>query len=289
MGSPKRPVFEHIGDLKPDGRNARKHGERNISTIEKSLERFGAARSIVVDETGRILAGNGLVEAAANVGIERVKTVEADGNEIIAVVRRGLTEEQKIGLSVADNQTGLLSEWDAAVLKELSDEVDLSAFFTDNELAGILGEGVDQSAVAHATLAERFGIPPFSVLDARQGYWQERKAAWIALGIQSELGRGGNLLDMSAAEAGITDPAEIEEWNRQRRLRHGGTPPHPPTVTQNSDGTLNYGGTSGQAKRFDAQRERGDGHGRAIRRKPNAIPGGGMMPLDREKARRNAV
>jgi hypothetical protein len=40
-------------------------------------------------------------------------------------------------------------------------------------------------------LAERFGVPPFSVLNAREGWWQERKAAWIALGIRSELGRGG--------------------------------------------------------------------------------------------------
>jgi hypothetical protein len=40
------------------------------------------------------------------------------------------------------------------------------------------------------TLAERFGIPPFSVLDARKGWWQDRKRAWIDLGIRSELGRG---------------------------------------------------------------------------------------------------
>lgn len=43
---------------------------------------------------------------------------------------------------------------------------------------------------ARQTLAERFIVPPFSVLDARQGYWQERKRAWLALGIESELGRG---------------------------------------------------------------------------------------------------
>lgn len=48
-----------------------------------------------------------------------------------------------------------------------------------------------------ASLAERFGVPPFSVLDARQGYWQARKRAWIALGIQSELGRGNENLTMS--------------------------------------------------------------------------------------------
>ena len=41
-----------------------------------------------------------------------------------------------------------------------------------------------------APLADRFGVPPFTVLDARQGEWQERKRQWLALGIQSELGRG---------------------------------------------------------------------------------------------------
>jgi len=40
------------------------------------------------------------------------------------------------------------------------------------------------------SLSDRFLVPPFSVLDARQGYWQTRKRMWIALGIQSEIGRG---------------------------------------------------------------------------------------------------
>lgn len=41
--------------------------------------------------------------------------------------------------------------------------------------------------------SERFLIPPFSVLNAREGFWQERKRAWISLGIKSELGRGENI------------------------------------------------------------------------------------------------
>ena len=40
-------------------------------------------------------------------------------------------------------------------------------------------------------LAERFVVPPFSVLDAKQGYWQNRKRAWISLGISGEEGRNG--------------------------------------------------------------------------------------------------
>jgi len=54
-------------------------------------------------------------------------------------------------------------------------------------------------------LSEKFGLPPFSVFDARQGVWQDRKRWWISLGIQSELGRGENCMDMSihVAEDGL--------------------------------------------------------------------------------------
>lgn len=38
-------------------------------------------------------------------------------------------------------------------------------------------------------LARRFGLVPFSVLSAREGYWQKRKRQWIALGIKGEEGR----------------------------------------------------------------------------------------------------
>lgn len=38
-------------------------------------------------------------------------------------------------------------------------------------------------------LLDKYLIPPFSVLDAKQGYWQARKQRWISLGIKSEIGR----------------------------------------------------------------------------------------------------
>lgn len=40
------------------------------------------------------------------------------------------------------------------------------------------------------TLAERFVIPPFSVLDKRSGDWNRRRRQWLGLGIRSEVGRG---------------------------------------------------------------------------------------------------
>jgi DNA modification methylase len=47
------------------------------------------------------------------------------------------------------------------------------------------------------TLNDRFLVPPFSVLDARAGYWQDRKREWMTLGIKSELGREENLIGYS--------------------------------------------------------------------------------------------
>ena len=42
-------------------------------------------------------------------------------------------------------------------------------------------------------LATRFGVPPFSYLDVRQGYWLERKRAWMSIGLRSEKGRKDGL------------------------------------------------------------------------------------------------
>jgi hypothetical protein len=50
--------------LKPDPQNARKHTPRNIAIVVDALQEVGAARSIVIDEKGVVLAGNAMVKAA---------------------------------------------------------------------------------------------------------------------------------------------------------------------------------------------------------------------------------
>lgn len=133
--------MNNISDLVQDNHNPRRHTLRNIQAITKSLENLGAARSIVIDEDNNIICGNGLVDAASIVGIEKVQIVEADGNTIIAVRRSNLTDDQKKQLAVFDNRTGELAEWDAGVLSDLITEgVDLSAMFTEAEQAILFEE-----------------------------------------------------------------------------------------------------------------------------------------------------
>jgi hypothetical protein len=62
-------------------------------------------------------------------------------------------------------------------------------------------------------VADRFVYPPFSVLDARGGDWQERKRAWIAMGLKSEEGRG-DALTYSAAAASL-DYYRVKEGTRE--------------------------------------------------------------------------
>jgi hypothetical protein len=59
---------------------------------------------------------------------------------------------------------------------------------------GLFGLEEERTSVKAGLLAQRYIVPPFTVLDAKQGYWQDRKRAWLALGLQSDLGRGDDLL-----------------------------------------------------------------------------------------------
>jgi hypothetical protein len=132
-----------LSDLKQDHKNARKRTETSASLLKESLQRYGPARSIVIDEDDRILAGNGTVEAALGLGIEGLRVIDANPDEIIAVRRTGLTEDQKVGLALADNRTADLAEWDAEMLHRLSEEHDIAPWFEDDDVEALL-EQVEQ-------------------------------------------------------------------------------------------------------------------------------------------------
>ncbi len=47
-------------------------------------------------------------------------------------------------------------------------------------------------------VADQFIVPPFTILDAKQGDWQERKRAWSTYGIKSEVGREAQTYNTTA-------------------------------------------------------------------------------------------
>jgi DNA modification methylase len=129
-----------IADLTPDPQNRRSHPARNRAMIAESLRSVGAARSIVIDERNEVLAGNGVVDAATAAGLSKVRIVDAAGDELIAVRRRGLTDEQKRALAMYDNRAAELAEWNATQLKiDRDNGLDLAPFFDTRELAAVFG------------------------------------------------------------------------------------------------------------------------------------------------------
>lgn len=115
----------NISDLRFDDKNFNRHTAKGMGLLEKSLQQYGAGRSILIDKDGNIIAGNGIVEAAGNIGLEDIQIVESDGKKLIAVKRTdiSLNSEEGRQMALADNATAAADlEWDKGNIEEVSEE-----------------------------------------------------------------------------------------------------------------------------------------------------------------------
>ena len=109
-----------IKDLRFDDKNFNKHTEFGMSLLEKSLNQFGAGRSVLVDKDNNIIAGNGIVEAAQNAGITKTRVIETDGTELVVVKRKDVELNSRQGreMALADNATAAVDlDWDDEAIK----------------------------------------------------------------------------------------------------------------------------------------------------------------------------
>lgn len=106
-----------IDSLKFDARNARKHDKRNLKAIKDSLTKFGQQKPIVIGDDGTVIAGNGTLAAAKELGWETID-----------VRRSGLKADEAIAYGLADNRSAELAEWDEGVLGELLGELDTAGW-----------------------------------------------------------------------------------------------------------------------------------------------------------------
>lgn len=129
-----------LSDLTPDTKNANRGTQRGRGLLEKSLRQYGAGRSVLSDKYGNLIAGNKTLEIAAQIDLP-VRVVQTDGNELVVVQRTDLDIDSEAGrgLAIADNRTGEASlEWNADVLLDLSNTVDLTEFWKPEELSELL-------------------------------------------------------------------------------------------------------------------------------------------------------
>lgn len=117
-------ILSRSCEIKYDKHNYRKHDERNLNLIKKSLKECGAGRSIAIDADGEIIAGNATYKTAKELGIP-VKIIKTDGKELIAVQRTDLSSKDKKRkkLALLDNTTSDKPNWD---VDTISADFDLS-------------------------------------------------------------------------------------------------------------------------------------------------------------------
>ena len=183
-------VYKAIGWFKPYERNPRKN-DKAVDRIRASIKQFGFAVPILARSTGEVIDGHLRLKGAVAEKLAELPVILCDG----------WTDAQVKAFRLMVNRSVAWADWDLdalalefADIKGLDFDLSMTGFDLeeiDGYLNGNAGNGLPDVELAKKTLAERFGVPPFSVLDARQGYWQDRKKAWLALGIKSELGRGG--------------------------------------------------------------------------------------------------
>ena len=132
-------TYCNLDDLLPDPKNPRRN-DGAVSAVTESIREFGFRVPLVVDKDMIIRAGHTRYKAAKELGITRVP----------CVVVTDLTQKQLKAFQLADNKTGELATWDAAMLNlemsDLAELFDMSLFgfnkkSNDNPTSTGSGEG----------------------------------------------------------------------------------------------------------------------------------------------------
>lgn len=150
-----------IEELVPYENNAKKHTREQIAAVEASIREFGFRAPCIVwrNDDGRpeVVAGHARITAAKNLGLKKVPCVSCDD----------LTDAQRRALTLADNQTTMMTGWDEDLLSyeldTLSMDFDMTDFGFTDEMVGM----------AETVTVEEHEIPDVIECKAKRGeIWQ---------------------------------------------------------------------------------------------------------------------
>ena len=174
-----------LSDLKPAPYNPRCSTKKQEKHLQESLTKFGVVEPIIFNkQTGYIVGGHFRVRELKKLGYKEVECVVVDLNE---------ADEKELNIRLNAN-TG---DWDWDTLANVWNAEEYAEWGLDKPNFEI--DEVEEKE-QNKKLSERFIIPPFSVLDTKQGIWQQRKNYWLSLGIKSEEGRDAECLQTNFNE-----------------------------------------------------------------------------------------
>ena len=186
-----------VKDIIPYENNPRLNDEA-VQYVANSIKEFGFKVPIIIDKNNVIVAGHTRLKSAELLGLKEVPCIRADD----------LTDQQAKAFRLADNKVAEFASWNYLKLdEELADiTFDMTEFGFDMDA----GLDIDIDTYSNdkkkdGALNERFIVPPFSVLDTRQGYWQDRKRMWLE--------KTGNLSETRDGEYGTFGEGMLKSIN----------------------------------------------------------------------------
>ena len=153
-----------VAGLHEDLNNARSHNEKDLQSISTSYKTFGQQKPIICNGAGKVIAGNGQLEAAKNIlGWTHIACIKFDDEN----------EARQMAFAVADNKTAELSQWNFPVLAET-----LAALSDQQVLLGATGfEGIEIESILANSPWE--GLPD----DAVPGAYDYKGQQWVRMRI----------------------------------------------------------------------------------------------------------
>ena len=196
-----------IQELVQDQHNFNKGTAEGEKLMQKSLTELGAGRSILIDKDGNIIAGNKTQKAAIAAGIQKVRVIESDGSELIAVKRTDLSIDSKKGreLALADNVTTQVNlAWDAVELDTIAAQegIDLPDWGLDPKDLGIAQEQEPQEAKEDDFDEEK---DPVATICQEGDVWQLGEHR-LMCGDSTKAEDVARLMDGEKAQLALTDP-----------------------------------------------------------------------------------
>lgn len=199
-------ITKKLSELKHPELNVRLHGDRQIKEFVRSIEMFGQIRPLVIDETGTVLAGNGLMLA-----LEKMGRDTAD-----CYLVSDLSENQKKKLMLVDNKIFDLGVNSAEafdeILRELDGDIDIPGY--DEELLKALIADTKEAA----EIIDDYG--KFS--NDRKEEIESKPAPPDATTAEQQESQEGGVGEPGAAEGTNTPEAEENAPQRAGELPAGG-------------------------------------------------------------------
>lgn len=175
MGDIEIPNIEivDVSLLKVDGKNPNVLPKEKLEALKKNIKRFGFIIPIITNKDYLVADGEHRLIVAKELNMEKVPIIKLPIEEVDRRILRQVLNKLK-----GEHKTRLDIEEYLRIKDEngLQDLIELTA---DKNILNLLKKDEFNQNYKGTKLSDDFIVPPFSILDARKGFWQNRKREWL--------------------------------------------------------------------------------------------------------------